>query len=53
MATVNDDAGGQDPKNPWVRNVSSAGADVRFCEQDGANDCDNHTNENTAWFVLD
>lgn len=53
MSMVNDDNGNQDPKYPWVRNVSSASAQVRFCEQDGANDCDNHRANNSAWFVID
>ncbi len=53
MVTQNDDDGGQDPQYPWARSVTSAGADIRYCEQDGAGVCDSHTGELVMWFAVE
>ncbi|MCA9496932.1 MAG: hypothetical protein KC589_08350, partial [Nanoarchaeota archaeon] len=50
---VNSENGGQDPAYPWARSVTTTGADVRYCEADGANYCDTHNGEVTNWFVLE
>ena len=50
---VNSENGGEDPKYPWARSVTSLGADIRYCEQEGANSCDTHNNEDTMWIVFE
>ena len=52
MVTTNDNNNGQDPKYPQARSSSTSSAQIRYCEQDGANDCDTHPNENVARFSL-
>ena len=52
MVTQNDDNGGQDPQYPWARYVTTSSAQIRFCEQDVAGDCDTHANESVAWFTV-
>lgn len=50
---VNSENGPQDPAYPWARNVESATAQIRYCENDGPNYCDTHNGELTRWFVLE
>ena len=38
---------------PEARNVNTLNAQVRYCELDGVNDCDNHTGEPTAWLAIE
>ncbi|GBE06374.1 hypothetical protein BMS3Abin10_02024 [bacterium BMS3Abin10] len=53
MVTQNDNDGWQDPQYPWARDVTGLGMDFRYCEADGANYCDSHTNEKTYWFAVE
>lgn len=53
LVGVNNENGGQDGKYPWARDVTSTGADIRYCEHDGNSDCDTHNPENTRWFVIE
>jgi len=53
MVTINDDSGGQDPKFPWARDIDTTTPDVKQCEQDGFNDCDNHNTNPAAWFTME
>jgi hypothetical protein len=50
---VNTELGGQDPKYPWAKDVTSSGATVMFCEQDNLDYCDDHNEEFVAWFVVE
>ena len=50
---VNSESGGEDPKYPWARSVTSLGADIRYCEQEGADTCDSHAGEDTMWMVFE
>ena len=52
MVTANDDDG-QDPRQPGARNITNSSAEIRYCEQDGAGDCDTHGAEFTVWFSLE
>lgn len=52
MTTIQGDSGGQDPKYPWG-NIISTNPQVRQCEQDGYNDCDNHNTNPAAWFTIE
>ena len=53
MVTQNDDNGGQDPEYAWARSITTSGMEFRYCEQDGADDCDSHTGEEVDWFALE
>lgn len=53
MVTQNADNGTQDPQYPWAKSVTGSGMNFRFCEQDGADDCDSHNAESTMWFALE
>jgi len=53
MVTQNSDNGWQDPQYPWSKSVSSSNADIRYCEQDWANDCDGHAAEDVVRFTLE
>lgn len=53
MVTENSDNGAQDPEYAWAKNVTNNSADIRFCEQDWAGDCDSHTAEDMVWFTLE
>lgn len=53
MVTVNSETGGQDPKSPMAINVTSTGAEIRYCEQDTGNYCDTHNAETTDWFIVE
>ncbi len=53
MVLQNDDDGGQDPEYPWAKSVTTSGADIRYCEQDGYGDCDTHTSEIVVWGALE
>ncbi|RME78579.1 DNRLRE domain-containing protein [Candidatus Woesearchaeota archaeon] len=53
MVTQNDDDGNQDPQYAWARDVNTTTPDIRYCEQDGADDCDTHTSEFVMWFTME
>ncbi len=53
LVGVNTESGGQDPVYPGARNLITTGADIRYCEQDGANDCDTHNAEGTRWMAVE
>ena len=53
MVTQNGESGWQDPQYARSRNVTAVWADIRYCEQDGANDCDGHNNEDVVRFSLE
>jgi len=36
-----------------VRNVTRTGAEIRFCEYDGNDQCDDHGQETVAWMAVD
>lgn len=50
---VNSETGPEDPKYPWARNIGSAGAEIRYCESEGANSCDSHNGEDTQWMIFE
>jgi len=53
MVTENSDNGGQDPQYAWAKGVTNSSADIRYCEQDGAGDCDGHAAEDVMRFALE
>ena len=53
MVTNNEDDGAQDPKTPMAVNVTTSGAEIRFCEQDYEDYCDGHNTNTLAWFAVE
>ena len=53
LVGVNSENGGQDPAYPLARSVTTTGADIRYCENDGANYCDTHSAETTRWLSFE
>ncbi|MFP4402397.1 MAG: hypothetical protein ACLFPL_04145 [Candidatus Nanoarchaeia archaeon] len=53
LVTPNSQNGAENPLYPWARSVISTGADVRYCEQEGANSCDSHIDEDVMWLVIE
>lgn len=47
------DNGGQDVEIDEARNVTTTGADVRYCEIDTGDTCDSHNADNVAWFAIE
>lgn len=45
--------GAEETLYPWARNVGTSGAQIRYCEADGANDCDGHIGELTRWMLFE
>lgn len=53
LATTQTENGGQEALYPEVRRVTPDGAQVRYCESDGGDDCDNHNGERVAWLAAE
>lgn len=53
MVDQNSDSGGQDPQYVMWRSLTTSGADTRYCEQDGANNCDSHNGETIRSFTVE
>ncbi len=53
IAEVQSENGGQEALYAEVQNVTNTGADIRFCEYEGGDDCDTHTTERVAWVAFD
>ena len=53
LVAQNSDAGAQDPQYPWAKSVTTTGAQVRYCEQDGIGVCDGHAAETIVWLALE
>lgn len=49
----NSENGPEDPAYPWARSVTTVGADIRYCEQEGANLCDTHAGEDVMWMIFE
>ncbi len=47
------DLGGQDVEIDEGRNVSTTGAEIRPCEIDTLDTCDNHNADDVAWFAIE
>jgi hypothetical protein len=53
IVEAQDIGGGQDSVIDEARNITTTGFDVRFCELDFLDDCDNHGFEDMAWFAVE
>ena len=53
MVTQNSDNWGQDPQYARARDVTTAAADIRYCEADAWWVCNSHTNEIVRWLSVD
>ncbi|MFB6345144.1 MAG: Ig-like domain-containing protein, partial [bacterium] len=53
VTTVNTNNGGQEHKPTMVRNVDNSNFDMRFCEHDGGDGCDSHSDEEIAYVGFD
>ena len=53
IADVQTEGGGQEALYPEVKNVTTTGADIRYCESEGDNGCDSHATERIAWIAFD
>jgi hypothetical protein len=49
----NTETDAQDPQYSWVKNLTTTGSQIRYCEADGANDCDSHNAETMVWLSLE
>ncbi len=47
------DNGGQDVEIDEGRNVTTTGADIRYCEIDAADTCDTHAADTVAWLAIE
>ncbi len=47
------ESGAQDPQYPWARDVTSTGADIRYCEADTGGYCDTHNSETMVYLALE
>lgn len=47
------DTGGQDVEIDEARNVTTSGADIRYCEIDTLDTCDSHNPDDVAWFAIE
>lgn len=53
IALVQTKNGGSQAVYPEADNVDTSGADIRYCESDGDNDCDTHATEEVAWLAVE
>lgn len=53
MVDVQTQNGSEEALYPEADNISPTGAQVRYCEAEGNNDCDSHPEETIAWLALD
>jgi hypothetical protein len=53
IADVQTENGGQEALYPEVDRVGTGGAQIRYCESEGNDNCDTHARETVAWLALD
>ncbi len=53
VAMVQTENGAQEALYSEVKGVSTSGADVRYCEYDGNDECDVHATETVAWLAVE
>ena len=53
IAASQTDTGSQDVEIDEARNVTSTGAEIRFCEIDTLDNCDSHNPDNMVWFAIE
>lgn len=53
IATVQTENGGQEALYAEADHVDAQGADIRFCEAEGDNSCDTHSDEEVAWLAVE
>lgn len=53
LAMVQTENGNQEALYPEVQSVDTAGAQIRYCEADGGDDCDSHNTETVAWIAAE
>jgi hypothetical protein len=53
MLNQNSESEAQDPQYSWVKDLTTTGSQIRYCEADGANYCDSHSAETMVWISLE
>ena len=53
IVDVQTENGGQEALYPEVDDVSSSGADIRYCESESGDSCDTHAGEEIAWLAVE
>lgn len=53
VTTVQNNSGGEQPTPTMARNVTTGSMDIRYCEHDSGDTCDNHPQLDVGWFAFE